>query len=71
MKNAQSPDVLRMTQEDMEQKIREEILSGVDGSNIKCGVIGEIGCSWPLLRKFFQSLLHSKTEQSKKKKREV
>lgn len=46
---SQSPHILSMSQEDMEQKIREEILSGVDGTNVKCGVIGEIGCSWPLL----------------------
>lgn len=28
--------------------IVDEILSGADGTNIKCGVVGEIGCSWPL-----------------------
>lgn len=28
--------------------IVNEILNGADGTNIKCGVVGEIGCSWPL-----------------------
>lgn len=26
----------------------EEILSGARGTSIRCGIIGEIGCSWPL-----------------------
>ena len=26
----------------------EEMTQGADGSDAKCGVIGEIGCSWPL-----------------------
>ncbi|NWX43707.1 PTER protein, partial [Steatornis caripensis] len=28
--------------------IVDEILSGADGTNINCGVVGEMGCSWPL-----------------------
>ncbi|XP_038653954.1 phosphotriesterase-related protein isoform X2 [Scyliorhinus canicula] len=26
-----------------------EVLHGADGTDIKCGVIGEIGCSWPMM----------------------
>lgn len=32
----------------MTEVLVNEVLNGADGSNIKCGVIGEIGCSWPL-----------------------
>ncbi|KAM6141509.1 N-acetyltaurine hydrolase isoform 2-T2 [Phoenicopterus ruber ruber] len=37
-----------MTVEQLTGIIVDEILSGADGTNIKCGVVGEIGCSWPL-----------------------
>ncbi|KAM6314793.1 N-acetyltaurine hydrolase isoform 2-T2 [Aegotheles albertisi] len=37
-----------MTVEQLTGIIVDEILNGVDGTNIKCGVVGEIGCSWPL-----------------------
>ena len=26
-----------------------EVVGGVDGSDVRCGIIGEIGCSWPLV----------------------
>ena len=32
----------------MVNQIREDICSGADGSEFRCGVIGEIGCTWPL-----------------------
>nr|XP_009936219.1 PREDICTED: phosphotriesterase-related protein isoform X2 [Opisthocomus hoazin] len=37
-----------MTVEQLTGIIVDEILNGADGTNIKCGVVGEIGCSWPL-----------------------
>ncbi|XP_010574505.1 phosphotriesterase-related protein isoform X2 [Haliaeetus albicilla] len=37
-----------MTVEQFTGIIVDEILNGADGTNIKCGVVGEIGCSWPL-----------------------
>ncbi|XP_009639873.1 phosphotriesterase-related protein isoform X2 [Egretta garzetta] len=37
-----------MTVEQLTGVIVDEILNGADGTNIKCGVVGEIGCSWPL-----------------------
>ncbi|KAM7070021.1 N-acetyltaurine hydrolase isoform 2-T4 [Acridotheres tristis] len=37
-----------MTVEQLTEIIVGEILKGADGTNIKCGVVGEIGCSWPL-----------------------
>ncbi|XP_051658587.1 phosphotriesterase-related protein isoform X3 [Manacus candei] len=37
-----------MTVEQLTNIIVDEVLKGADGTNIKCGVVGEIGCSWPL-----------------------
>uniref|UniRef100_A0A663E2I1 N-acetyltaurine hydrolase n=1 Tax=Aquila chrysaetos chrysaetos TaxID=223781 RepID=A0A663E2I1_AQUCH len=37
-----------MTVEQLTGIIVDEILNGADGTKIKCGVVGEIGCSWPL-----------------------
>uniref|UniRef100_A0A8C4U4K0 N-acetyltaurine hydrolase n=1 Tax=Falco tinnunculus TaxID=100819 RepID=A0A8C4U4K0_FALTI len=37
-----------MTVEQLTGIIVDEILNGADGTNTKCGVVGEIGCSWPL-----------------------
>jgi len=34
--------------EDMAQFITKELTEGIDGTDIKAGVIGEVGCSWPL-----------------------
>lgn len=45
---AQPSSVNQMTIEDLEKQITDEILVGADGTDIKCGVIGEIGCSYPL-----------------------
>ena len=32
----------------MATHMRTEIVEGCEGTGIKCGVIGEIGCNWPL-----------------------
>ncbi|NXD15966.1 PTER protein, partial [Nothocercus nigrocapillus] len=37
-----------MTVEQLTGIIVDEMLRGADGTDIKCGVVGEIGCSWPL-----------------------
>ncbi|KAG8443213.1 hypothetical protein GDO86_011860 [Hymenochirus boettgeri] len=34
--------------EQLTEIIVNEVLQGADGTDIKCGIIGEIGCSWPL-----------------------
>ena len=36
------------TSRDLSQRIIEDIVVGASGSTIKSGVIGEIGCSWPI-----------------------
>jgi len=32
----------------MAEVMTKDLTSGCDGTDIKCGCIGEIGCSWPL-----------------------
>ncbi|XP_072044261.1 N-acetyltaurine hydrolase-like [Amphiura filiformis] len=47
--NATHPrEVEYMTEEELVNRMVEEITVGADGSTTKCGVIGEIGCTWPL-----------------------
>jgi phosphotriesterase-related protein len=40
--------VNRKTEEEIAEEIVADILVGADGTDIRCGIIGEIGCSWPL-----------------------
>ena len=37
-----------LSEENICQQIIKELQEGCDGTDIKAGVIGEIGCSWPL-----------------------
>ena len=38
-----------MNRDDLAQIMIDEIVTGIPGSNgVRCGIIGEIGCSWPL-----------------------
>ncbi|KAM6214696.1 N-acetyltaurine hydrolase [Rhynchocyon petersi] len=43
-----SSETRAMSIEQLTDVLIHEILHGADGTNIKCGIIGEIGCSWPL-----------------------
>ena len=46
---AQDKAVLTTSTESIAQVIRSEMVDGcVDDDSIKCGLIGEIGCSYPL-----------------------
>ncbi|OWF40208.1 phosphotriesterase-related protein-like [Mizuhopecten yessoensis] len=42
------PETVGMTVEEMANVMTADISSGCDSTSIKCGCIGEIGCSWPL-----------------------
>ena len=42
----------------------KELTEGVGDTTIKCGVIGEIGCSWPLTPAEKKSLLAAAAAQS-------
>jgi len=37
-----------MPTEEMADFMTKELLEGCDGTDMKAGVIGEVGCSWPL-----------------------
>ncbi|CAH1255310.1 PTER [Branchiostoma lanceolatum] len=37
-----------ITQEDLVATMVRDITKGADGTDVRCGVIGEVGCSWPL-----------------------
>uniref|UniRef100_A0A8C5P407 N-acetyltaurine hydrolase n=1 Tax=Jaculus jaculus TaxID=51337 RepID=A0A8C5P407_JACJA len=43
-----SAETRAMSTEQLTDVIVNEVLHGADGTSIKCGIIGEIGCSWPL-----------------------
>ena len=43
------PGTDSLTQEQMAEFMTKEILTGCDGTDVKAGAIGEIGCSWPLM----------------------
>jgi len=38
----------RLGEDDIVEQIVRDVMEGVDGTGIRSGVIGEIGCSWPL-----------------------
>ena len=42
------PELDDMTESDVASRIVEEIQIGVGGTGVRAGIIGEIGCSWPL-----------------------
>lgn len=49
VKAGQRVDLMdKRTEEDIAEEMIENIFQGVDGTGIHCGLIGEIGCSWPL-----------------------
>lgn len=60
-----SPEIRYMPVEKLTEIIINEVITGVDGTDIKCGVIGEIGCSWPLTeseKKVLQAAAHAQTQ---------
>ena len=48
VESAQIDVVRNMDEESIKQNIIKELTVGVDDTQIKAGIIGEIGCSWPL-----------------------
>ncbi|MCL4188095.1 MAG: hypothetical protein KJZ85_10830 [Rhodobacteraceae bacterium] len=41
-------DMAERSEEELADEIAADILVGVDGTGIRAGIIGEVGCSWPL-----------------------
>uniref|UniRef100_A0A2K5M536 N-acetyltaurine hydrolase n=1 Tax=Cercocebus atys TaxID=9531 RepID=A0A2K5M536_CERAT len=60
-----SSETRAMSVEQLTDVLMNEILHGADGTSIKCGVIGEIGCSWPLTeseKKVLQATAHAQAQ---------
>ncbi|KAJ8337062.1 hypothetical protein SKAU_G00382820 [Synaphobranchus kaupii] len=60
-----SSETRKMTVEKLTDIIVNEVLHGADGSDIKCGVIGEIGTSWPITdseKKVLKATAHAQTQ---------
>lgn len=43
-----SPEVLARSEEEMADEIVRDIAEGAEDTGIRAGIIGEVGCSWPL-----------------------
>lgn len=43
-----SEEVKMMSEDEMVDSIVKEIMEGIGDTGVRCGVIGEVGCSWPL-----------------------
>ena len=41
-------DMDSRTEDDLARKIVEDVEVGVDGTGVRAGIIGEVGCTWPL-----------------------
>ncbi|XP_069067652.1 phosphotriesterase-related protein [Pleurodeles waltl] len=54
-----------MSVEQLSEVLINEVVHGADGTDIKCGVIGEIGCSWPITeseRKVLRATAHAQIQ---------
>lgn len=47
----------RLSIDDMVDRIVRDVLEGIGDTGIKCGIIGEVGCSWPLRESERRSLI--------------
>ena len=52
-------DMNERTVEDLAREISDDITQGVDDSGIQAGIIGEVGCTWPLTPNERKSLVGS------------
>ena len=43
-----SDEAKMMSEDEMADNMVKEIRQGIGDTGVRCGVIGEIGCSWPL-----------------------
>lgn len=57
MDGFQTESTRQLNEEAMAARIRQDITAGADGTDICCGVIGEVGCTWPLTGKFTLSYI--------------
>ncbi|XP_069816756.1 phosphotriesterase-related protein [Dendropsophus ebraccatus] len=60
-----SPETRAKSVEQLTEVLVDEVLRGADGTDIRCGIIGEIGCSWPLTdseKKILQATAAAQTQ---------
>ncbi|XP_018614321.1 N-acetyltaurine hydrolase [Scleropages formosus] len=60
-----SEETRKMTVEKLSDVIISEVLHGADGTDIRCGVIGEIGTSWPITdseKRVLQATAHAQAQ---------
>ena len=57
------PDMDSRTEDDLARRIVEDIEQGADGTDVRAGVIGEVGCTWPLTDNERKSLRASAVAQ--------
>ena len=50
--NSQKASTLALSHEERVKRMTDDLTKGWDGGEAKCGVIGEVGCSWPLTGKY-------------------
>ncbi|XP_029444628.1 phosphotriesterase-related protein [Rhinatrema bivittatum] len=63
--NTHSSETRDMSVEQLTEILVNEVQQGADGTSTKCGVIGEIGCSWPLTeseRRVLQATAHAQAQ---------
>uniref|UniRef100_A0A8C4NAE0 N-acetyltaurine hydrolase n=1 Tax=Eptatretus burgeri TaxID=7764 RepID=A0A8C4NAE0_EPTBU len=59
-----SKETKSMSEEQLAEVMRRELEEGVDGTGIRCGIIGEIGCSWPITESEVRVLRAAATVQA-------
>lgn len=59
------PDFDRKSEDELAEDIVRDILEGVDDTEVHAGVIGEVGCDWPLMDKEKKSLRASAKAQQR------
>ena len=45
---SQKPSTLALSHEERVKRMTDDLTKGWDGGEARCGVTGEVGCSWPL-----------------------
>ncbi len=56
-------DMDSRSEEDLARTIKGDIVEGADGTGVRAGIIGEVGCTWPLTDNERKSLRASATAQ--------
>ena len=56
-------DMDSRSEDDLVRKIVEDIRQGADGTDVRAGIIGEVGCTWPLTHNERKSLRASAVAQ--------